>query len=103
PGRKISGAAADDGVVGKIFAQPDHDFAEIDAARLWCRLVGPGAIIGVGGLSLRAPADFVGRLQAFERGCEGRGRSIDCEMRMVDATKFLRAGMDMHECLEWSR
>ena len=58
PGGIIAGAVADDGVVGKIFAQPHHDRAEIDGARLLGRRLRPGQIIGVRrfGVAARAGA-----------------------------------------------
>ena len=47
PGRIIAGAVAQDGVGGKVVAQPHHDRAEIDLARLLGRLFRPGEIVGM--------------------------------------------------------
>ena len=61
PGGETAGAIAEDGVGRQMFAQPDHDFAEIDCARLWHRRVGESAIVGIGGAGLVAPRRFGAR------------------------------------------
>ena len=86
-----------DRVGRKIVAQPHHDGAEIDAAGLLGRLLGPGEIVGMRGLRPGAPLDLVGRLQAFGGGREGGRRRMDREMRLVDAAELLGARMHVHE------
>ena len=83
----------------QIFAQPHHDLAGIDAARHRRRLFAPRHVVGVRDRGVRAPANLVRRLQPFERRGERRRRGIDREMRTIDAAKFLRIGMHVHERL----
>ena len=94
-GRVIARAVAQDGVGGKVVAQPDHDRAEIDAARLFGRLFRPLRDSRRG--CLRLAGGGVRKFQVFERCGEGRGRCIDRELRAVDPAQLLRARMHMHE------
>ena len=103
PGREIAGAGGDEGVLRQILAQPHHDLAEVDAAGLRRRLLGPVEIIGVRGLGLRAPGNLVRRLQAFQRRGKAGRRRVDRQMRMIDAAELLGAGMHMHERLPRAR
>ena len=81
PAGEISGAVGDDALRPQLIAQPHHDLAEIDGARLRRRLAGPGEEIVMRGLGARAPFDLVGRLQAFERRAEAGRRGMDRQMR----------------------
>ena len=95
PGGVVAGAVADDRVGGKVVAQPHHDRAEIDAARLLGRLFRPGEIVGVRGLGLTARrARHVEMLE--RRGKRGR-RRMDWQMRIVDAAELFGARMHVHE------
>ena len=99
PGGEIAGAGGDEGVLRQILAEPHHDLAEVDAAGLRRRLLGPVQIVVVRGLGLRAPGNLVRRLQAFQRRGKAGRRRVDGQMRMIDAAELLGAGMDMHEGL----
>ncbi len=52
PGGIIAGAVAQDGIGRQVFAQPHHDRAEIDAARLLGRRLRPLQVIGMGGFGV---------------------------------------------------
>jgi hypothetical protein len=95
PGGVVAGAVADDGVVGKILAQPDHDRAEIDGARLLGRSLRPGQILGMCrfGVTTRRARYF----EILQRRGKSRRRGVDRQRRAVDAPKLFRAGMDVHE------
>ena len=95
PSGVVSGAVAEDGVGREVFAQPHHDCAEIDRARLLGRLLRPGKIVGMSGRRLTARRRW--KLEAIERCGERRRRRVDRQMRAVDAAELLGARMDMHE------
>ena len=95
PGGIIAGAVADDGVVGKILAQPHHDRAEIDRARLLGRRLRPGQILGMRGFGVAARR--AGHVECLQRRRKPGRRRVDRQRRAVDAPKLFRAGMNMHE------
>src|ERR1044072_1615808 len=97
PRRVIAGAVTQDRVVRQIFAKPDHDGAEIDPARLLCRMLGPREVIGVSGLCALAPRNGTGRFYLTERlGKRARAR-MDRQMRPIEASNLLGARMNVHE------
>src|SRR5262249_58886961 len=67
------------------------------------RLIGPGKEVGVGERSFAPPAQFVRRLEPFERGGERGRRGVDRKLRVIDATELFDAGKHVHEGLAWPR
>src|SRR5882762_8577096 len=57
PGGEIPRAVAQDRILGEVLAQPHHHGAEIDAARLLGRLLGPCEIVRMGGFRSGFPFD----------------------------------------------
>jgi hypothetical protein len=99
PGGEVAGAGGDEGVLRQVLPEPHHDLAEVDAAGLRRRLLGPRQIIVVRGLGLRPPGNLVRRLQAFQRRGKAGRRRVNGQMRMIDAAELFGAGMHMHEGL----
>ena len=97
PRRIIAGAVAQVRIAREVLAKPNHYCAEIHRTGLFGRLVGPGAIVGIGGLRLARRS--AGKLQCFERRGESRRCRIDRKMRAVDTPQLLGARMHMHERL----
>src|SRR6185503_20864533 len=57
----------------------------------------PGKKVGMRGVAVAAPADLFWRLQAVQGRAESGRRRVDGEMRMIDASEFVSAGVHMHE------
>ena len=97
PGCVVAGAVTQDGVAGKVLAQPHHDGAEIDSAGLVGGRACPIEEVRMCDRRLLAPRNGPRRLQHLRHFGKACRRRMDRKIRPVDAAKLLCTRMNVDE------
>ncbi len=97
PGGIGPGAVADHRVPLQVFAQPDHDLAQIERAGLGRGDLGPIQIVLMARRRLAAPGEGVGRGQGRQGRGEPARRGHDPQGGAIEAADLVGVGMDMDQ------
>src|ERR1043165_17817 len=93
----ISGAIAQNSVVRQVLAQPHHDRAKIDAARLLGRHLGPREILRVSHVRPLAPGNAIGWPYGLQRRGKCGWTRVERQMRAIELPKLLGARMNVDQ------